>query len=108
MYNIQDQAKTKTKIVHFDRLKKETLNPFKLYQFSEEEVFDCSSESDFDFEQVTSRTRNVPKHVRAIVSAPGVDLADAHKTLADKPASLQHRVLVPQSFNWIIAEVPKA
>ena len=30
-YEIQDQVKKKTKIVHFDRLTKATLNPVKLY-----------------------------------------------------------------------------
>ena len=98
----------KTKIVHFDSLKKATKNPVKLYQSEEEAVPERSSESDSDFDQVAPRTRNVPTRVRAVEAAPGVDLADAQETLADKPASPQHRAVVPQSPNRTIAEVPKA
>ena len=72
-YEIQDQAK----IVHFDRLKKATLNSVKQYQSEEKEVPERSAESDFDFEQVAPRTRNVPKRAKAVEAAPGVELADA-------------------------------
>ena len=106
-YEIQDQAKIKTKIVHFDRLKKATLNHVKLYQSEEEEVPERSSESDSDFEQVAPRTRNVPQRVRAVEAALGADLANAQETLADRPASPHHRAVVPQSSNRIIAELPK-
>ena len=54
------------------------------------------------------QTRNVPKRVRAVEEAPGTNLADAQKTMAERPASYQHRAVVPQSPNRIIAEVPKA
>ena len=37
-YEIQDQAKIMTKIVHFDGLKKANLNPVKLYQSEEKGV----------------------------------------------------------------------
>ena len=106
---IQDQAKNKTKIVHFDRLKKVTLNPVKLYQSEEDEVPERSSESDSDFEQVAPRTRNVPKRVKAVEAAPEADLADAQETLADRPASPHHRAVVPQLPNCQspIAKVPK-
>ena len=59
MYETQDQAKTKTKIVHFDSLKKVTLNSVKLFQSKEEEVPERSSEFDSDFEQVAPWARNV-------------------------------------------------
>ena len=108
MYEIQNQAKKKTKIVHFDRLKKATLNPVKLYQSEEEEVPERSSESDSDFEQLAPRTRNVPKLVRAVDAAHGVDLVDAQETLADRPASPQHRAVVAQSPNRRVSEVSKA
>ena len=65
---------------------------------------DRSSESDSDFEQIEPQMCNVHKHVRA----SGVDLADAQETLADIPASTQHRAFVFHSPNRIIAEVPKA
>ena len=107
-YEIQDQAKKKTKIVHFDRLKKGTLNKVKLYQSDEDEVLERSTESDSDFKQVAPRTRNVLKRVTAIEAAPGVELADAQETLADRPASPQHQAVVPQSPNRIKAEIPKA
>ena len=107
-YEIQDQAKKKTKIVHFDRLKKSTLNSVKLYQSEEDEVPERSSESDSDLEQVAPRTRNVSNRVRTVEAAPEADLADAQETLADRPASPQHRAVVPQSPNRIIAKVPKA
>ena len=105
---IQDQAKRKTKIVHFDRLKKATLNQVKLYLFVKDEVPERSSESDSDFEQVAPRTRNVPNRVRAVEAPPEADLADAQETLANRPASPQHRAVVPQYPNRIIAKVPKA
>ena len=95
-------------MVHFDRLKKATLNPVKLYQSEEDEVPERSTESDSDFEQVAPRTRNVLKRVRAVEAAPGVDLADAQETLADRPASHQHQAVVPQFPNRSIAEIPKA
>ena len=37
-YEIQDETKKKTKIVHFDRLKKATLTLVKLYQSDGEET----------------------------------------------------------------------
>ena len=67
-----------------------------------------STESDSDFEQITPRTRNVLKRVRAVEAAPGVDLADAQETLAERPTSPQHQAVVPHSSNRIIAEIPKA
>ena len=97
-YEIQDQAKKKTKIVHFERLKKATLNSVKLYQSEEKEVFERSSESDSDFEHLAPWTRNVPKNGRAVEEAPVVDLVDVQETLADRPASP----------NQIIAEVHEA
>lgn len=54
------------------------------------------------------RTRNVLKRVRAVKAVPGADLADAQETIADKPASLEHRAAVPQSANRIIAKLLKA
>ena len=67
-----------------------------------------SSESDSDFEQVAPRTRNIPKRGRAVEAVLEADLADAKETLADRPASPQHRAVVPQSPNRIIAKIPKA
>ena len=54
------------------------------------------------------QTRNVPKRGRAVEAASRVDLADAKETLADRPASPQHRVVVPKYLIQIIAEVSKA
>ena len=89
-------------------MKKATLNLAKLYQSEEEEEPERSSETDSNFEQVAPQTRNVLKRVRAVEAAPEVDLADAQERLADRPASPQHRAVVFQSPNRIIAELPKA
>ena len=45
-YEIHDEAKNKTKIVHFDRFKKATLSPFKLDQSDNE--YDHPSENDLN------------------------------------------------------------
>ena len=66
-----------------------------------------SSQFDSDFEQGAQRTRNVPKRVRTVEAASWVDLADAQETLANRPVSPQHRAVVSQSPNQIIAELPK-
>ena len=88
-------------------MKKATLNPVKVYKSEEKEVPERSSESDFDFEQVAPRTGNVPKRVRDVKAAAGADLADAQKTIADRPASPEHRAIGPHPYNQIIAKVPK-
>ena len=66
-----------------------------------------SLESDTDFKQVAPQIRNVSKRVTAVEPAPEVDLTNGQKKLADKPGSPQHRAVVFQSPNRIIAEFPK-
>ena len=79
--------------MHFDRFKKATLTPVKLYQSDGEEMPERSTESDSNFEQVAPRTRNVPYQVRVVEGAAASHTADAQVKQADKPASPKHQAM---------------
>ena len=60
-YEIHDEAKNKTKIVHFDRLKKATLSPVKLVTSDNEALLSSDTESESDFEDVVARRQHEPR-----------------------------------------------
>ena len=94
-YEIQDETKKKTKNVHFDRLKKATFNPVKLYQFDGKEMPECSTKSDSDIEHMASRTRDAPNRVKTVKAVASADTTDAKVKRADKPASPKHQAVAP-------------
>ena len=105
-FEIQNQSKKKTKIVHFDRLKKATLTPVKLHQSDNEKLPENSTDSDSDFEQVAPRTRKVKDHVAEAVAEP--NLVDAQEPRLVSPELPQHLAVAPQSPDRNAAEIPKA
>ena len=82
-YEIHDEAKNKTKIVHFDRLKKATLSPVKLINSDNEALESSETESESDFEDVVARRQHVPRHG----DAPGV----VHVGIP-RPSYLRHKL----------------
>ena len=68
-YKIHDEATNKTKIVHFDRLKKATLSPVKLDQ-SDESDQPSENDSDAAFEIVISPRQYVLRKPAAPDVAP--------------------------------------
>ena len=60
-YEIHDEAKNKTKIVHFDRRKKATLSAVKLDQSDNKSDQPSKNDSDAAFEIVISSRQHVPR-----------------------------------------------
>ena len=89
--------------MHFDLLTNATLNPVKLYESDGEEMPERLTESDSDFEQVISRTRNVPNRVKAVEAAAEANPVDAQEKRANRLDTLQNQAVAPLAPHRVVA-----